>query len=54
MNFEEGMEKIDFLNDRLRKLKQPWFNWAINHSWSKVDKWCRILGYKRKKEGKHA
>ncbi len=46
MNYDQAMRKIDFLNNRLRKMI-PWYKWAIKHSWQKVDRWYEILGYKK-------
>jgi len=46
MTYEQAMKKIDFLNDRFRKMKTPWYKWAIKHSWDKINKWCEMLGYK--------
>ena len=46
MTHKQAMEKIDFLNNRFRQMKMPWYKWAIKHSWNKINRWCEILGYK--------
>jgi len=39
---------IDFLNTRLRSFKTPWYRWAIDITWDKLERWAKMLGWKEK------
>ena len=48
MNFTEAMKKIDYINRRFAdKGMNPWYTWAIKHSWEKIDKWYKLLRAER-------
>ena len=45
MTFDEYISLIDFLNNRLRKFKSPWYTWAIEITWEKLERWGANLGW---------
>jgi len=48
VNYEESMRLIDFLLERFRKAgMRPFYLWAIPITWEKLQKWAKMLGYKR-------
>ncbi len=46
MIFDECMSLIDFLNERLRMLRSPWYTWAVRFDWDKLRKWGYRLGWR--------
>ena len=46
MNYNDSISLIDFLNNRFKKLRQPWYVWAIEIPWEKLIKWGYYLGWK--------
>ena len=51
MNYSDTIEMIDFLNDRMRRLK-PWYTWGVTITWEKLERWARRLGWKPSSETK--
>jgi len=45
MTGAECFALIDFLNDRLRAFRNPWYTWAIEITWEKLVRWAGMLGY---------
>ena len=45
MTGAECFALIDFLNDRLRAFRNPWYTWAIEITWDKLVRWAKMLGY---------
>jgi hypothetical protein len=46
MTYNEAMELISFLNNRMRKMHTPWYQWAVFITWEKLERWASMLGYK--------
>ena len=47
MTYNETMELVGFLNRRFAKAGMtPWYLWAVNLTWEKLDRWAKMLGYK--------
>lgn len=46
MTLEEDEALVDWLNKRFRKLgmKQPWYKWAVEITWEKLERWAQMLG----------
>lgn len=44
MNYSDTVDMIDFLNDRMRRLK-PWYTWGVTITWEKLERWARFLGW---------
>jgi hypothetical protein len=44
MNYSDTIEMIDFLNDRMHRLK-PWYTWGVEITWEKLERWARRLGW---------
>jgi hypothetical protein len=45
MIYDDYVSLVDFLNDRLRHFKNPWYTWAINITWDKLFRWGALLGW---------
>ncbi len=48
MNREQSINKVDFLNKRMRKTGS-WYKWSIKIDWDKINKWCKFFNYKEVK-----
>lgn len=44
--YDECISLIDFLNDRLRVFKSPWYTWGIRITWTKLRRWGVRLGWR--------
>ena len=45
MTGAECFALIDFLNDRMRAFRNPWYTWAVEITWEKLIRWAKMLGY---------
>jgi hypothetical protein len=46
MTYDDYISLVDFLNDKLRPFKNPWYTWAIRITWDKLFRWGDLLGWK--------
>ena len=46
MSYDEYISLVNFLNDRLRAFKSPWYTWAVRIDWPKLRRWGEMLGWK--------
>lgn len=49
MNYDTMITVMDFLSRRFRQagMRHYWYEWAVDHSWERVRKWAKHLGYPR-------
>lgn len=51
VTYEEAVSLVNFLNERFRRAKMtPWYLWAVDIDWSKLQRWARHLGWQRMRE----
>ena len=45
MNYDECVKLVCWLNERFRKAgMKPWYCWAVDFSWDKLERWAKRLG----------
>ena len=45
MKYNDCMSLLDFLNNRFRVFKNPWYTWGIEITWEKLWRWGTRLGW---------
>jgi len=46
MKYDDYTSLLEFLDTRLRAIKNPWYTWAIEITWDKLFRWGARLGWK--------
>ena len=52
MKYQEAVDMLDFLERRFRAggLNPSWYKWGVCITWEKIERWCKMLGYKGSKQ----
>ena len=55
MDYTDTMKMIDWLSERFRKAGlKPWYRWAVDITWDKIERWASLLGYKGGIDGRYS